>query len=71
MSTVYTALNFAQKLCDQHKIATAPVTFDQPLYIKAVDVIAASPNELSSLFARQGGFHWLMSAMGSLGYLMT
>ena len=71
MSSTYTALSFAQKLCDQHKIAAAPVTFDQPLYIKAVDVIAASPNELSSLFTRLGGFHWLMSATGSLGYLMT
>ena len=66
MSTIYTALSFAQKPCDQQKLL-----FDQPLYIKAVDVIATSANELSSLFARLGGFHWFMSAMGSLGYLMT
>ena len=42
--------------------------FDQPLYIKAVDVIAASPNELFPLFARLGGFHLAyMSAMGVFG----
>ena len=28
MSTIYTALSFVQKLCDQHIIAAAPVTFD-------------------------------------------
>ena len=70
MSTIYIALSFAQKLCDRHKIAAAPVTFDQPPYIKAVDVIAACQPELCSLFARLGGFHWLMSALGSLGYVM-
>ena len=70
MSTNYTALSFAQKLCDRHKIAAAPVTFNQPLYIKAVDVIAACQPELYSLFARLGGFHWLMSALGLLGYVM-
>ena len=35
-----------------------------------MDVIAACQPELCSLFARLGGFHWLMSGLGSLGYVM-
>ena len=69
MSTIYTALSFAQTFCDRHKIAAAQ-SFDQPLYIKAVDVIAPCQPELCSLFARLGGFHWIMSALGALGYVM-
>ena len=33
ISTIYTALCFAQKLCDDHNLAIAPVTFDPPVYI--------------------------------------
>lgn len=42
------------------------MTFDQPLYIKAVK---ASP-ELKNTIVRLGGFHLLMSFMGSIGYIM-
>ena len=70
MSSKYTALCFAKKLCDDHNIAAATVTFDRALYIKAVEIISSYQNELNSLFARLGGFHWLMSAIGSLGYIM-
>ena len=34
ISTIYTALSFAQKECEKYNIKFAPVTFDQPLYIK-------------------------------------
>ena len=63
MSTIYTALSFAQKLCDRHEIAAAPVTFDQPLYIKAVDVIAACQPELCFTFC---SVRWI-----SLAYVCT
>ena len=48
------------------------VTFDQPLYVKAVDMVAASVNgnDLSSVVVRLGGFHLLMSFMGVVGYIM-
>ena len=39
--------------------------------MKAVDIIAASQNEISSLIARIGGIHWMMSTMGSIGYIMS
>ena len=47
-----------------------PVTFDQPLYIKASE-IAAAKEELNKVIVRLGGFHLMMSYMGSIGYIMT
>ena len=41
-STIYTALHFAQKQCERQGKLTCPVTFDQPLYIKAAEIVAAS-----------------------------
>ena len=49
---------------------TCLLTFDQPLYVKACDIVAAT-DELSSVVIRLGGFHMLMSYMGSIGYTMN
>ena len=68
--TLYSALCFAKSLCEKYGIKWAPVTFDQPLYIKAAQIIAASPELKSVLFARLGGFHNVMSYMGAIGYIM-
>ena len=46
------------------------MTFDQPLYIKAAEIVASSP-ELSNIFVRLGGFHLVMSYLGSIGYIMS
>lgn len=48
------------------------VTFDQPLYIKACDIISSCPenSDLSTIIVRLGGFHLLMSFMGCIGYIM-
>ena len=43
------------------------MTFDQPLYIKAVDVVAASDLDV---VCRLGTFHTIMSFLGSIGSLM-
>ena len=59
LSTIYTALQFAQKECDNHGISACPATFDQPLYIKAAGIVAAS-TDLYKIFIRLGGFHLLM-----------
>ena len=69
-NTIYSALFFAQKLCEQHGLGACPVTFDQPLYIKAAEIVESSP-DLSLIFVRLGGFHLLMSYMGSVGYIMA
>jgi len=47
----------------------AMVTFDQPLYAKADDIVEASP-ELHRMIVRLGGFHLAMSYMGSIGFIM-
>ena len=70
LSTIYTALSFAQKLIDKYNLGVCAVTFDQPLYAKSREIVQNTP-DLSSLFIRLGGFHQLMSYMGSVGYIMT
>ncbi|KAF0737722.1 Uncharacterized protein FWK35_00023698 [Aphis craccivora] len=52
---------------------TCVVTFDQPLFIKAREIVAASKpgSELSKVIIRLGGFHLLLSFLGSIGYIMA
>ena len=39
--------------------------------MKSAEIIAACSDEFQHIFARLGGFHWLMSAKGSIGYIMA
>lgn len=59
-STVYTALCFAQQQFEKHGLRTCLVIFDQPLYIKAADIVASS-QDLKKIIVHLGGFHLLMS----------
>jgi hypothetical protein len=68
--TIYSALCFAQKLSEKYELGVCPVTFDQPLYIKAAEIVKSSDPELKRIVVRLGGFHVLMSLMGSIGYVM-
>ena len=54
-------------LAKSYNIRTANITFDQPLYIKAVDIVAKA---YLDIVVRLGGFHTLMSFLGSFGHLM-
>ncbi|KAK3918977.1 DegV domain-containing protein MG450 [Frankliniella fusca] len=49
------------------------VTFDQPLYWKATEIVLASPanSQLRNIIVRLCGFHLLLSFMGSIGHLMS
>ena len=58
LSTVYTALCFAKNRDEMHRLKVCPMTFNQPLYIKAVEIEAASSN-LVNMFVRLGKFHLL------------
>ena len=69
-STIYTALCFAQTQCEKQGLRICPVTFDQPLYIKAAEIVAAA-QDLEKIIVRLGGFHLLMSYLGSIGQIMT
>ena len=64
---IYSTLLFVMEQAKAMKVPTACITFDQPLYIKAVD-IAMQAN--LDIVIRLGGFHTLMSFLGSIGHLM-
>ena len=51
--------------------SACPISFDQPLYIKASEIIAASPDLKTCLFPRLGGFHLLMPFIGAIGHIMN
>ncbi|KYN19070.1 hypothetical protein ALC57_08602 [Trachymyrmex cornetzi] len=70
-NTIYTAeVTSAEKaVCLGMK--TCFITFDQPLYMKARDILAATLiSDETFIVIRLGGFHMLMSFMGCIGYIM-
>lgn len=70
--TIMTALLEASQKSRAHSQKTCFVTFDQPLYMKARDIVQSCPHpELSNVVVRLGGFHLLMSYMGSIGAIMA
>lgn len=71
-NTVFTALTYAADLCEKVNQHSVIVTFDQPLYWKAREIVASAPadSRISKCIVRLGGFHLLMSYIGCIGYLM-
>ena len=53
--------------------ATLILTFDQPLYWKALTIIQSQPDgsDLKGMVLSLGGFHMQMSFLGSIGHLMA
>lgn len=72
-STMYTALLQAAKQGASNGQTITMVTFDQPLYAKAREIVAAASHDspLKSLFIRLGGFHLLMSFLSAIGFIMA
>lgn len=66
-SCIYSTLMFVDKEAKRHGMHTTCITFDQPLYIKAVDISIAANLDV---VVRLGGFHTLMSFMGAIGHVM-
>jgi hypothetical protein len=66
-SCIYTALLFIQKQAESLKVCTPCVTFDQQLYVKAVDIVLA---EKLNVVVKLGGFHIILSFLGSIGFFM-
>jgi len=64
---IYSTLVFVASQAKARNIPTPNITFDQPLYIKAVDIALKSD---LNIVVRLGGFHTLMSFLGSIGHLM-
>ena len=63
--TIYTSLLTASKRCVEHGQKTCIVTFDQPLYYKAQDILNSGDGDLKNVIVRLGGFHLFMSFMGA------
>ena len=64
---VYSTLMFIVEQCNRFKIHTPSVTFDQPLWLKATEI---SMDRDMDVVVHLGGFHTLMSFLGSLGTMM-
>ncbi|KAK3917801.1 Protein lin-54-like protein [Frankliniella fusca] len=72
-STIFTSLLFAAEQASRQGQKFCAVTFDQPLFWKAAEIVLASPanSPLQKIIVRLGGFHLLMSFMGCIGHLMS
>ena len=71
MSCIYSTLLFVCKQASKGHFQPI-LTFDQPLYWKAMNIIANEPvgSDLKRVVLRLGGFHIEMSYLGSIGRLM-
>ncbi|XP_045199496.1 uncharacterized protein LOC123553863 [Mercenaria mercenaria] len=71
LSCIFSTLHFVVSQSNQSN--TTPVlTFDQPLYWKALNIIENEPSEskIKSVVVRLGGFHTEMSFLGCIGRIM-
>ncbi|KAJ8887933.1 hypothetical protein PR048_007417 [Dryococelus australis] len=69
---VYTTLKFVCEEAKRLNVATPIVTFDQLLWIKAMEVICSNhEGEFDNMAIRLGGFHTLMSFLETIGDLMS
>ena len=66
-SCIYSTLLFIIDQAKSLNVTVPCVTFDQPLWLKAVGIIQDAN---LNIVCRLGGFHTLMSFLGSLGHLM-
>lgn len=67
-NTLYTALLNVIDKSISLGMKSCLITFDQPLYIKARDIISAKRlSDQIFIIIRLGGFHGLMSFIGSIG----
>ena len=66
-SYIYSTLLFVISQAKKLKVHTPCITFDQPLWLKAFNIAHAENLQIACRF---GGFHTLMSFLGSIGTLM-
>ena len=65
---IYSTLSFVQDQAKKLNIITPCITFDQPLWLKAVEIVLSKK---MNMVCRLGGFHTIMSFLGSVGKLMS
>ncbi len=64
---IYSTLFYIESQAVQLGIPVPCITFDQPLWIKAIEIIRSKSMKI---VCRLGGFHTLMSFVGSIGSVM-
>ena len=71
-SCILSTLEFIYKEAVKHSVIPI-ITFDQPLYWKASEIIANAPDNshLKEIVLLLGCFHTLMNLLGAVGYLMN
>ena len=67
-SCIYSTLSYVKHQATLLNIPIICITFDQPLWWKAVEIIDAKSMDI---VCRLGGFHNMMNFLGSLGSLMN
>jgi len=67
-SCIFSTLCFVEQQAKLLGMPSACITFDQPLWLKAVEIAA---NEKMNVVCRLGGFHTLMNFLGAIGYIMV
>ena len=67
-TALYSLLLFVDEQCKKLNIRMPCVTFDQQLYVIAYNIVSSKNMDI---FFRLGGFHQLMSFLGSIGSLMA
>lgn len=67
-SCIYSTLLFVVQQAKQLQLPAAVITFDQQLWIKAVDIAAATGLDI---VCRLGGFHIIKSFLGAIGTVMA
>ena len=64
---IYSTLIYAESQAAKLNVPTPCITFDQPLWLKAIEIITAKS---MNIVCRLGGFHTMMSFLGSIGSMM-
>jgi hypothetical protein len=69
---IYSTLMWVSEHAKRFNV-TPVITFDQPLWYKANQIIKSEPedNNLSKIVVRLGGLHTEMSFLGTIGYIMS
>ena len=67
-SCIYSTLKFITEEANKFGILVPCVTFDQPLWLQVIGIIAKSGVKI---VARLGGFHTTMSFLENIGKLMA
>ena len=67
MSCIYSTINFVTDQAKRLNIGKPALSFDQTLWLKATEIINAKSIKIATIL---GGFHLMMSVLGSIGTSM-